>query len=91
MEVIQLCSNDETKYMESPYRDSLLLVIVLLRHSIQRHLTFIPISSPSIHRYCSLRVSEDITLPDIKTAKKGVALVNPQIPKIHADGIMDKD
>ncbi len=49
---------------------------------------FIQVSPPDKHGYCSLGVSVDITLPAIETASKVIALVNPQVPRTHGDGII---
>ncbi len=49
---------------------------------------FVQVSTPDKHGYCSLGVSVDITLPAIQTAKIIVALVNPQVPRTHGDGII---
>ena len=49
---------------------------------------FVQVSTPDKHGYCSLGVSIDITLPAIQTAKIIVALVNPQVPRTHGDGII---
>lgn len=49
---------------------------------------FIQVSPPDKHGYCSLGVSVDITLPAILTAKTVVALINPQVPRTHGDGII---
>lgn len=49
---------------------------------------FIQVSPPDNHGYCSLGVSVDIALPAIETAKKVIALVNPQVPRTHGDGII---
>jgi len=49
---------------------------------------FIQVSPPDSHGYCSLGVSVDITLPAIQKAKKVIALVNPQVPRTHGDGII---
>lgn len=49
---------------------------------------FIQVSPPDKHGFCSLGVSVDITLPAIQTAKKVIALVNPQVPRTHGDGII---
>ena len=49
---------------------------------------FIQVSPPDKHGYCSLGVSVDITLPAIQTAATVVALINPQVPRSHGDGII---
>jgi acyl-CoA hydrolase len=52
---------------------------------------FIQVSTPDRHGYCSLGVSVDITIPAVETAKKVIALVNPQVPRTHGDGIIHID
>lgn len=47
--------------------------------------TFIQVSPPDKHGYCSLGVSVDITIPAIQNAKKVIALVNPRVPRTHGD------
>ena len=49
---------------------------------------FIQVSPPDKHGFCSLGVSVDITIPAIQKAKIVVALVNPQVPRTHGDGII---
>lgn len=49
---------------------------------------FIQVSRPDKHGYCSLGTSVDITLPAIQTAKTVIALVNPNVPRTHGDGII---
>ena len=50
--------------------------------------TFIQVSLPDKHGYCSLGTSVDITLPAIQTAKTVIAQVNPNVPRTHGDGII---
>ena len=49
---------------------------------------FIQVSPPDKHGYCSLGLSVDITIPAIQTAKTVIALINPQVPRTHGDGII---
>lgn len=58
------------------------------RNIIPLDVAFIQVSPPDKHGYCSLGVSVDITLPAIQSAKKVVALINPQVPRTHGDGII---
>jgi acyl-CoA hydrolase len=58
------------------------------RNIIPLDVAFIQVSPPDKHGYCSLGVSVDITLPAIQTAKTVVALINPQVPRTHGDGII---
>ncbi len=58
------------------------------RNILPLDVAFIQVSPPDKHGYCSLGVSVDITLPAIQTAKTVVALINPQVPRTHGDGII---
>jgi len=58
------------------------------RNTLPLDVAFIQVSPPDKHGFCSLGVSVDITLPAIQTAKKVIALVNPQVPRTHGDGII---
>ena len=46
----------------------------------------VQVSEPDIHGYCSLGVSVDATKAAVDTAKKIIALVNPNMPRSHGDG-----
>lgn len=52
---------------------------------------FIQVSPPDRHGYCSLGVSVDVTFAAIEMAKTVVALINPQVPRTHGDGIIHID
>ncbi len=52
---------------------------------------FIQVSPPDKHGFCSLGLSVDVSLPAIQTAKKVVALINPNVPRTHGDGIVHID
>ncbi len=58
------------------------------RNMLPLDVAFIQVSPPDTHGYCSLGVSVDIALPAVQTAKKVVALINPQVPRTHGDGII---
>lgn len=58
------------------------------RNILPLDVAFIQVSPPDSHGFCSLGVSVDITLPAIQTAKKVVALINPNVPRTHGDGII---
>ncbi|WP_421813611.1 acetyl-CoA hydrolase/transferase family protein [Flagellimonas sp.] len=51
----------------------------------------VQVSPPDKHGYCSLGVSVDVALPAIRTAKKIVAQINPQVPRTHGTGIVHID
>ncbi|MBN4085351.1 acetyl-CoA hydrolase/transferase family protein [Flavobacteriaceae bacterium AH-315-B10] len=58
------------------------------RNILPLDVAFIQVSPPDKHGYCSLGTSVDITIPAIQTAKTVVALINPQVPRTHGDGII---
>lgn len=62
--------------------------LLFRRNIIPLDVAFIQVSPPDIHGYCSLGVSVDVTIPAIEKAKIVVALVNPQVPRTHGDGII---
>lgn len=116
VEIVEIHTNGEAKYTQSPYCKSFKLfscfvganvragvnnnmgdyIPVFLseihwlfrRNILPLDVAFIQVSPPDCHGYCSLGVSVDITLPAIQTAKKVIALVNPQVPRTHGDGII---
>ena len=49
---------------------------------------FIQVSPPDMHGYCSLGSSVDVTRAAVDTAKRVVALVNPQVPRTHGSGFV---
>ncbi len=51
----------------------------------------VQVSPPDKHGYCSLGVSVDVALPAIRTAKKIIAQINPQVPRTHGTGIVHID
>ena len=58
------------------------------RKIIPLDVAFIQVSPPDKHGFCSLGVSVDVTLPAIQMAKTVIALINPQVPRTHGDGII---
>lgn len=46
------------------------------------------VSPPDQHGYCSLGTSVDGSLAAAQTAKHVIALVNPQVPRTHGDGLI---
>jgi acyl-CoA hydrolase len=46
------------------------------------------VSPPDTHGYCSLGVSVDIARSAVNTAKHIIALVNPNVPRTHGDGLI---
>jgi acyl-CoA hydrolase len=48
----------------------------------------IQVSPPDIHGYCSMGVSVDIARSAVNTAEHIIALVNPNVPRTHGDGLI---
>ena len=48
----------------------------------------VQVSPPDMHGYCSLGVSVDIARSAVNTAKHIIALVNPNVPRTHGDGLV---
>lgn len=48
----------------------------------------IQVSLPDSHGYCSMGVSVDIARSAVNTAKHIIALVNPNVPRTHGDGLI---
>ncbi len=48
----------------------------------------VQVSPPDPHGYCSLGTSVDVSRAAVESAKKVIALVNPQVPRSHGDGIV---
>jgi acyl-CoA hydrolase len=46
----------------------------------------VQVSAPDKHGYCSLGTSIDAAKTAVQTARKVIALVNPQMPRTHGDG-----
>ena len=51
----------------------------------------VQVSVPDAHGYCSLSVSVDIARSAVDIARFVVALVNPEIPRTHGDGMIHTD
>lgn len=62
--------------------------LLFRRNILPLDVAFIQVSPPDKHGYCSLGVSVDITIPAIEKATKVIALVNPQVPRTHGDGVI---
>ncbi|NGP88755.1 acetyl-CoA hydrolase/transferase family protein [Fodinibius halophilus] len=50
-------------------------------------MALVQVSPPDQHGYCSLGVSVDATRAALQEADKAIALVNPNMPRTHGDGI----
>lgn len=48
----------------------------------------VQVSPPDEHGYCSLGVSVDVARSAVNCAAKIIALVNPQMPRTHGDGLI---
>jgi len=48
----------------------------------------VQVSPPDNHGYCSLGLSVDIARSAVNTAKHVIALVNPNVPRTHGDGLV---
>jgi acyl-CoA hydrolase len=48
----------------------------------------VQVSPPDEHGYCSLGVSVDVARSAVNCATKIIALVNPQMPRTHGDGLI---
>ena len=48
----------------------------------------IQVSPPDMHGYCSMGVSVDIARSAVNTAQHIIALVNPNVPRTHGDGLI---
>lgn len=46
------------------------------------------VSPPDKHGWCSLGVSVDVSLSALKHSKRVIAVVNPQMPRTHGEGIV---
>jgi acyl-CoA hydrolase len=51
----------------------------------------VQVSVPDAHGYCSLSISVDIARSAVDSARFVIALVNPEIPRTHGDGMIHTD
>ncbi len=58
------------------------------RNILPVDVALIHVSRPDRHGYCSLGVSVEATLAAIENAKHVIAQVNPQMPRVHGEGII---
>ena len=49
---------------------------------------FLQVSPPDAHGYCSLGPSVDVTRAAVNHARHIIALVNPQVPRVHGEGFI---
>jgi acyl-CoA hydrolase len=59
------------------------------RNILPIDVALIQVSLPDKHGYCSLGTSVDISVAAVKSAKKVIAHVNPNMPRTLGDGILD--
>jgi len=48
----------------------------------------VQVSPPDKHGYCSLGVSVDVARSAVNTAKHVIAIINPNVPRTHGDGVI---
>lgn len=58
------------------------------RGILQVDVALVQVSTPDQHGYCSLGVSVDIARSAVNTAKHVVAVINPNVPRTHGDGMI---
>ncbi len=61
---------------------------VLRKGPRQPQAALIHVSPPDTHGYCTLGTSVDVTRAAIDTAPLIIAQVNPQMPRVHGDGVI---
>ncbi|MEY3444049.1 MAG: hypothetical protein RLZZ519_2330 [Bacteroidota bacterium] len=65
--------------------------LLFRRGLLKIDVALIQVSPPDRHGFCSLGVSVDATLAAVETARDVVAVVNPNMPRSHGDGIVHVD
>ena len=58
------------------------------RKILEIDVAMVQVSEPDAHGYCSLSLSIDIARAAVDNAKFIIALVNPNLPRTHGDGMM---
>ena len=58
------------------------------RKILEIDVAMVQVSEPDAHGYCSLSLSIDIARSAVDNAKTVIALVNPNLPRTHGDGMM---
>ncbi len=58
------------------------------RNILPIDVALIHVSEPDKHGYCSLGVSVEATLAAIENANHVIAQINPQMPRVHGEGII---
>lgn len=62
--------------------------LLFTRNILPLDVAIIQVSPPDKHGYCSLGTSVDIARAAVETAKKIIAQVNPNMPRVHGDGFV---
>lgn len=62
--------------------------LLFRRNILPVDVALVQVSPPDKHGFCSLGTSVDVTIPAIENAKTVIALINPQVPRTHGDGII---
>ncbi|HEX2901220.1 MAG TPA: 4-hydroxybutyrate CoA-transferase, partial [Bacteroidia bacterium] len=62
--------------------------LLFRRGLLKIDVALIQVSPPDLHGFCSLGVSVDATLAAVETAREIVAVINPNMPRSHGDGIV---
>jgi len=58
---------------------------------LELDVAIVQVSTPDIHGYCSLGLSVDIARAAVDSARQIIALINPQMPRTHGDGMIHTD
>lgn len=61
------------------------------RKILELDVALVQVSPPDAHGYCSLSLSIDIARAAVDSAKAIIALVNPNLPRTHGDGMIHTD
>ncbi len=64
------------------------LPVLFKRNILPVDVALIHVSTPDRHGYCSLGVSVEATIAALENAKHVIAQVNPQMPRVHGEGII---
>ncbi len=62
--------------------------LLFKRNILPLDVALIQVSIPDRHGYCSLGVSVEASIAAIENAKHVIALINPQMPRVHGEGII---
>ncbi len=62
--------------------------LLFTRNVLPLDVAMIQVSPPDKHGYCSLGTSVDIVRPALATARKVIAQVNPNMPRVHGDAFV---